>query len=206
MAVQKTTPSKATSVETLKASKALEKSAADLTKVLNSIEKFKDTVTSINEEVDAKQAELQGLNEEYSLKVRNAEVELKLKIRENEEVELKKLLTVRNVVTINRDDLLELENKEVTIQAQADASILAIKQQLKDEAKRELDSKIQALTAEHQIANAEVAAKVTTLTDKVSYLEASLVAANKTIDAEREARVNIAQNSSQPTINVGSAK
>jgi len=206
MAVQKTTPSKATSVETLKASKALEKSAANLTKLLNSVEKFKDTVTSINEEVDAKQAELQGLNEEYSLKVRNAEVELKLKIRENEEVELKKLLTARNVVTINRDDLLELENKEVTIQAQADASILAIKQQLKDEAKRELDSKIQALTAEHQIANAEVAAKVTTLTDKVSYLEASLVAANKTIDAEREARVNIAQNSSQPTINVGSAK
>ena len=188
--------------ETGRATKALVSASDNLSKVVLSVSAFAQEVNDIVEQIDIKQGELSQLDTIYADKLRQHKIDLNFKIQENESAELDGLLNSRGLVAVsaNTVDGLEKQINDLTVgQEKAIASEVA---KAKSVLTAEHANAIKIKDLEHANATAKVNAELDSANAKIKYLEDALETANKALDAERAARIEIASKTSQPTINV----
>ena len=188
--------------ETGRAAKALITAGETLTKTVAGIAVFTQEVATLVEQIDIKQGELSQLDTQFADKLRQHKIDLKFKIQENEEEELNAMLESRNLIAVPESTVKDLENTISTLNADKDKEIKAevAKVTAKLTADHMNDVKVKDLTYEKE--QAETKSKLASALEKITYLENALKEANKTLDAERAARIEIASKTSQPIINV----
>lgn len=188
--------------ETGRAAKALITAGETLTKTVAGIAVFTQEVATLVEQIDIKQGELSQLDTQFADKLRQHKIDLKFKIQENEEEELNTMLESRNLIAVPESTVKDLENTIATLNADKDKEIKAevakVTAKLTDDHMN--DVKVKDLTYEKE--QAETKSKLASALEKITYLENALKEANKTLDAERAARIEIASKTSQPIINV----
>lgn len=209
--------------QTQKATKALESAAKAL-----SLDTFTEAVASISEEVALKAkrsadltveinekmaaleadyaAKEEGLAEQYNNKVRRHEIDFGLKIEENEEKELKKLLNARGVVTISEIDKAQLESDATYSEEETESQVAEAVKSAENSAAISKSSALKEQASIHKVAVAQNEAELGSLKEKVAFLQTALDEANKKAAAELAARIEIASKSSQPVINIESKK
>lgn len=192
--------------ETAKATKLFVKASAEIAKTIAGLEVYADTVEALNEEINEKQVVLAGINEEFDTKFRQASIDFGLRIQENEDEVVTKVLENRGFTTISADDLDDLRSKAYTEEATAKSNIDTAVKIAVNGANSKHATEVQTLTSEHLVANAETTANLKALQEKVEFLTKSLETADKTLTSEREARVTMAANTSQPVINIDTKK
>ena len=188
--------------ETGRAAKALITAGETLTKTVAGIAVFTQEVATLVEQIDIKQGELSQLDTQFADKLRQHRIDLKFKIQENAEEELNTMLESRNLIAVPESTVKDLENTISTLNADKDKEVKAevAKVTAKLTADHANDIKVKDLTYEKE--QAEVKSKLASALEKITYLENALENANKTLDAERAARIEIASKTSQPIINV----
>jgi hypothetical protein len=192
--------------ETSKATKALQKASSDLTKTFEGLHIFVNTVDSLNEEISEKETALASLSEDFQVKLRTANIDFKLRIQENEQETINTALAARGLISMKSSDLAELQSRANITEDNVKTTVADAIASLKAKLQAENESKMQTIISDHKVKVAETNAQIITLKDKVAYLEKALAVAQQTITDEREARVKMAANSSQPVINVGTQK
>lgn len=188
--------------ETGRAAKALITAGETLTKTVAGIIVFTQEVATLVEQIDIKQGELSQLDTQFADKLRQHKIDLKFKIQENEEEELNTMLESRNLIAVPESTVKDLENTISTLNADKDKEVKAevAKVTAKLTADHINDVKVKDLTYEKE--QAETKSKLASALEKITYLENALKEANKTLDAERAARIEIASKTAQPIINV----
>ena len=142
------------------------------------------------------------LDTQFADKLRQHKIDLNFKIQENADAELQAMLTAKKLIAVPETTVKELENTIITLTAEKDKEI-----------KQEVAKATSALSSAHinelkikelsyDKDQAEIKSKLTAALEKITYLENALDTANKTLDAERAARIEIASKTSQPVINV----
>lgn len=192
-----------TITETGKATRALTKVGEDLAKAMSNVQSYVTTVEALNDEIEVKTAKLAGLDKEFAEALREKQVDLTLKIKENENTELGKLLAKNKVVAVAQTELDSLksavENAETVKTNAVTEAVRASEATLKA-------AHANALTVrdlEHKASQATSLATLESLQSKIDYLTASNTALEAQLNAEREARVTIAQAATAPVVNVG---
>jgi hypothetical protein len=187
--------------ETEKATKNLLKVVADANKVISQMDSFTEAVESINEQVAVKSIELKKLSDDVEMKARENKIELNLKVRENEESVLQSILKARKLVTIEPDELNEIQTaayqNEKDLQNAVSKAETILSKQLSD--KYSSDIKIKDL--EYSAKTADSKAQIENLTKEITYLKNALKEANDRAAAELEARIKIASESKAITVN-----
>ena len=188
--------------ETGRAAKALITAGETLTKTVAGITVFTQEVATLVEQIDIKQGELSQLDTQFADKLRQHKIDLKFKIQENEEEEFNIMLESRNLIAVPEATVKDLENTISTLNADKDKEVKAevAKVTAKLTADHINDIKVKDLTYEKE--QAETKSKLASALEKITYLENALKEANKTLDAERAARIEIASKAAQPIINV----
>lgn len=188
--------------ETGRAAKALVTASENLSKVVLSIGSFTAEVNDIVEQIDIKQGELSQLDGVYADKLRQHKIELKFKIQENENAELNILLNNRGLVAVSEDKVDSLEKQITDLTAGQEKAVASEVNKVKAVLNSEHMNAIKIKDLEHSNTTAKVNAELESANAKIKYLEDALETANKALDAERAARIEIASKTSQPTINV----
>ena len=165
--------------ETGRATKALVTAGENLSKVVLSISAFTQEVNELVEQID-----------------------LNFKIQENAEAELNNLLDSKGLVAVSADTISKLENEIETLVDSRDDAIKSEVAKAVNAVKSETSNQIKIKDLEHTNATAKVNAELDSANSKIKYLEDALETANKALDAERAARIEIASKTAQPTINV----
>lgn len=188
--------------ETSRAAKALIAAGESLNKTVTGIAVFTQEVATLVEQIDIKQGELSQLDAQFADKLRQHKIDLKFKIQENEDVEFNAMLESKGLIAVPESTVSDLE-----------ATIANLNSDKEKEIKTEVAKVTAKLTAEHineikvkdltyDKDQAETKSKLASALEKIAYLENALETANKTLDAERAARIEIASKTSQPVINV----
>lgn len=188
--------------ETGRATKALVTAGENLSKVVLSISAFIQEVNEIVEQIDIKQGELSQLDALYTDKLRQHKIDLNFKIQENAEAELNNLLDSKGLVAVSADTISKLESEIETLVDSRDDAIKSEVAKAVNAVKSETSNQIKIKDLEHTNATAKVNAELDSANSKIKYLEDALETANKALDAERAARIEIASKTAQPTINV----
>ena len=186
-----------------KATKSLSKVATDAAKVITDLHTLVEQSNQVAFDIELKSGELKAIDDSVVTRTREAEADLKIAIKENEDKVLRELLAK------NKLEWVTVKAYESLVSELADA-LGSNEKQLEEAINKAIQSQrathqiqLTKLQAEHDVQTADLKSTVSALTSKVAYLQEANAAMQKTLDEEREARVKIAQNTAQPTINVG---
>lgn len=195
----------AQTIATDRAAKALNLAQVNLEKAVTSVVatlgKEVDTSTSalnaLTEQVQDKQAQLEGLNKSYELQADDAAYNLRIKVRDNKEGTLKELLKEFGLADIKAGDLAQLQrNLDVAQRDNTEALQSAVNdavERAEDVAERQLA----AVKAENKVALAQHTAQAQSDATTIKLLTAQLEQSRKDLDAERAARIAIEESRSK---------
>lgn len=200
-----------------KAAKAVSGAVASLSKVTETLAIYATQVEDLTEKVNIKTNELAELDIKLVAKIkeidtsiaekeRSAGVDLKIRLKENEDKTLADLAKARGSVVVAADLIPALESKlseaEKSVESAVAKAVAATTKELKTAHEMEVKTINLTNAAETAKINADLDAKDA----KIKMLEDQLKLANGALDAERAARVTIAASTAQPVINVGATK
>lgn len=189
-----------------KASKALTKASTDLTKTMSDLSALAEQSATLMFDIEMKSSELQQLDDAYKAKEREAQADLAIRVKENEHKVLTGLQEKFNLAQIKSDDLQALEAKVTSLESEQAKAIEAAVTDSASKLHASYGAKLSQQKAEHQVAVADMTADNKALRSEIEYLKNTNAVLRKMIDEEREARVEVARNQSQPVVNVSSAK
>jgi hypothetical protein len=189
-----------------KSTKAISKSAADLLKVATELSGLVGTSEELAFDIESKSSELAAIETKISEEERKAKAELNLRILENEEQILDKLLKSRGLAKVADNEVKQMLKDLETAQSDnadaIDAAVKAAETGLRIAASAEKGK----LTSEHAVATATLTANASSLESRIAFLVESNTSLKDMLDAERTARVTMSQTQSQPVVNVNSGK
>lgn len=172
----------------LAANTSLEKSNAELTVANAALVK---TLTETANQIEFKQSDLNQLTDAVKTKSRENEIELGLKVRENETKVVTEILKKQGLVAMEESELAKLnakiERTEESIQEQVAADITAYRKDIDSQ----YASKFSTLESDHKILVAQLRATLEAANTKNELLSEQLVAYKDTIEEERKARIAI---------------
>lgn len=189
-----------------RSTKALAKQATELSKVANTLVGLTDITQSLADEVEIKEGQLAEIGVTISEKERVAKAELNVRLVENEDRVLAGLLTQRGLAEISKEELQSLTSELSDAQEDNQVAIEDAVKQAEKNAAIASNAVKSSLEAKHSVDTAELKATNSALQNKVEFLEATVTDLKAMIESERNARVEMSSNASQPTINVNSAK
>lgn len=189
-----------------KSTKAMTGAAATLQKVANEMVALADTSASLSFDIEAKSSELNAIQDNITSELRTAKAELNIKVLENEDAVLSKLMNNRGYAVISSAELDNIRRDLSNALADnSDAIAEAVAKAEKSAAIANSASKAK-LEAEHAVETATLKADNASLESKIEFLTESNTSYKQQIEAERNARVEMAKNTSQPVVNVQSGK
>lgn len=186
--------------------KALTKTISDLTKVAGNLEALSTATEALTTEIQVKEGELAAIEQNVKESERQANAELKVRIVENEDRVLSQLLTARGLANISQADVNSLKDSLANAEADNTNEIEMAVSKANQAAAIKYNAEKSKLESDHAVATAELKADKAALQNKVEFLEETVTSLKAMIEAEREARVKMSENASQPTINVSSGK
>lgn len=170
------------------ANTSLEKSNAELTVANAALVK---TLTETANQIEFKQSDLNQLTDAVKTKSRENEIELGLKVRENETKVVTEILKKQGLVAMEEGELAKLnakiERTEESIQEQVAADIAAYRKDIDSQ----YASKFSTLESDHKILVAQLRATLEAANTKNELLSEQLEAYKDTIEEERKARIAI---------------
>jgi len=189
-----------------KATKGLTKVVTDVTKVMSDLGALASVSESLAFDIESKQNRIAEIEVQNTEAERAAKADLNVRIIENEDRVLDGLLAKRGLANISQNEVKSLKDDLVNAQMDScDAVAEAVAKAEKNAAIAANASKSHLQSA-HDVETATLKADKIALEAKVSFLESTVNDLKAMIAAEREARVSMSENASQPTINVSSAK
>lgn len=189
-----------------RATKAMSKAVGDLTKTAGDLQALVAVSEELTSEIEFKTSELSALEDRTAEDLRKAKAELSLKVLENEDSVLASLLNDRKLVPIDRNELGDLRANLQDALAENEDTINAAVGKAKGMAESKMAAALKEQALQHDVETAQLEATKVSLQDKNTMLEQQLVDMKEMLTKEREARVEMSANATQPVVNVTSSK
>lgn len=186
--------------------KAMVKAAADLAKTAVDLSALATASEELTSEIEFKTSELAAIEDRTSDGLRRAKADLDIKVLENEEGVLKSLLTKRGLATVVPQEFSNLQADLRDALASNEDAINAAVGKAKGMAESKAKTEQRELALQHSVDTAQLEAQNESLEGKNAMLQAQLDDMKEMLTKEREARVAMAANASQPVVNVSSSK
>jgi Asp-tRNA(Asn)/Glu-tRNA(Gln) amidotransferase B subunit len=189
-----------------RSTKAFSKATQDLLKVLTELKGLGDVNESMLSDIEFNQSKLDEIAELTKTDIRKAKAELDLRVTENSTKVLNELLKKNGLAEISVEDLNAL--KEALTEALEDNSEAVTKAVTAAEKVLHISYKgdMRALEGEYRVGVAEKDAEIKSLKMRVEFMQETIDSQSETIEAERAARVAIAEAESKKsgvTVNTG---
>lgn len=184
---------------------SLTKAVSEMKNAASAIEKLVADSEQLTLEVSSKQEQIDQLAVEYAEKLRQAELDLDLKVKANEDRVATEILAKTQKVAVKHSDYTALQSELNTVKSQQEQVIKAAEGKAEGMAKSKYENEAKLLTATHATESASDKARITSLTEKVSFLEVQIAKWEGALDAERTASVERAKASAIGSVNVTGA-
>lgn len=194
------------SAVTDRSTKGIVKATTDLTKVLNDLQSLTASSESLAGEILFRQNELNNINAEFDQKFAEAKSDLRIRVLDNEDKVLEQLLKARGFVTITPAELTQVRQALIEAETSNADAIAEAVSKAETQGRIALNAAVAAKEAEHKVAIAELNANSAAKDSEIKFLKEQVEELRKTVTAERETRVKIAEAESQRagvTINQG---
>lgn len=183
----------------------LTKAVAELNQAVSLVGGLESKSAELSLQVANKTAEIEGLDAEYTEKLRQKDVEFGLQFKENSTKVVTEFLSANGDVAISRHDLAALKNELETVksnsQKEADKAVAIVSSKLKSEH----ESAMKLAEAEHKSSSIESNSKNSSLAEKNTFLEAQVAKLYEQLDSERNASIERAKAGAVGAINVNGA-
>lgn len=200
-----------------KSAKAITTAVLSLSKVAETLAIYSEQVESLTEQVNIKTNELTNLDVKLdhkkkeidtaiTEKERAASIDLKLRLKENEEKTLNELAKSRGAIVVAADVVPNLEAKLKEVEQSIDSIVSKAVTSARTELTKEHSMAITKLELTNSAETAKMKAELDAKDAKIEFLNEQISTLNTTIASERQARIEIAKTTAQPIINVGTAK
>ena len=206
MATPKGTPAKKASANT---EVVLGQAAAQIAKAVNELKAATATVATLSEQseeltllVANKEDAISALEIEYAEKRRQADVELDLSFRANQERVVSQWLTSNGYTSIATSELTTLRSDLETARTNTEATVKKEVASVVSTLKTQYENEIKLIHSENKAIAAENAAKIGTLATQNKFLEEQVTKLYLQLDAERAAGIERAKAGSVGSINV----
>ena len=189
-----------------RSTKAITTAVGNLSKVATELQTLAQSSEAIAQEIQFRQGELNQINTDFDQKLAEAKADLRIKVLDNEDKVLEQLLKARGLTTIAPSELAQLKSNLEEAEASNDEAIRAAVEQANTTASNELRARLAQQASEHKVAIAELNANGSAKDQKIAFLTEQVEELRKTVTAERETRVKIAEAEAQRagvTINQG---
>lgn len=192
-------------IATERATKALNAAQVTLEKAVTTVvaalgkevETSTNALNTLTEQVQDKQAALEGINKAYELQEDEAAYALRIKVRDNKEGTLKELLKEFGLADIKSGDLVQLQrNLEVAQRDNTEALQAAVNDAV-ERAEEAAERQLAEVKADNKVALAQHTAQAQSDATTIKLLTAQLEQSRKDLDAEREARIAIEESRSK---------
>lgn len=180
-----------------RATKGLTSAAATLTKTLTDLQSGVDALVTQQEELATniyfKQEELKQVSDSVDVAVREANAEITLRIKEDKQTVLNELLSGANLVSVSPTELQQIRDEAKQIQADMDRVVREAVQSTTAKLTAQHKQELLELSTEQQVAIAQYTANAERDAMTIQMLKDQLAKAEAAVDAEREARITIAE-------------
>jgi hypothetical protein len=206
MATPKSTPARKASANT---EVVLGQAAAQIAKAVNELKAATATVSTLSDQseqltmlVANKEEAISALEVEYAEKRRQADVELDLSFRANQERVVTQWLTSNGYTSIATSELTTLRSDLDTARTNTEATVKKEVATIVATLKTQYENEIKLIHSENKAVAAENAAKIGTLATQNKFLEEQVTRLYAQLDAERSAGIERAKAGSVGSINV----
>ena len=206
MATPKSTPARKASANT---EVVLGQAAAQIAKAVNELKAATATVSTLSDQseqltmlVANKEEAISALEVEYAEKRRQADVELDLSFRANQERVVTQWLTSNGYTSIATSELTTLRSDLDTARTNTEATVKKEVATIVATLKTQYENEIKLIHSENKAVAAENAAKIGTLATQNKFLEEQVTKLYLQLDAERAAGIERAKAGSVGSINV----
>jgi hypothetical protein len=206
MATPKSTPARKASANT---EVVLGQAAAQIAKAVNELKAATATVSTLSDQseqltmlVANKEEAISALEVEYAEKRRQADVELDLSFRANQERVVTQWLTTNGYTSIATSELTTLRSDLDTARTNTESTVKKEVATIVATLKTQYENEIKLIHSENKAVAAENAAKIGTLATQNKFLEEQVTKLYLQLDAERAAGIERAKAGSVGSINV----
>jgi hypothetical protein len=206
MATPKSTPARKASANT---EVVLGQAAAQIAKAVNELKAATATVSTLSDQseqltmlVANKEEAISALEVEYAEKRRQADVELDLSFRANQERVVTQWLTSNGYTSIATSELTTLRSDLDTARTNTEATVKKEVATIVATLKTQYENEIKLIHSENKAVAAENSAKIGTLATQNKFLEEQVTKLYLQLDAERAAGIERAKAGSVGSINV----
>ena len=206
MATPKSTPARKASANT---EVVLGQAVAQITKAVNELKAATATVTTLSEQADQltllvanKEEAISALEVEYAEKRRQADVELELSFKANQERVVNQWLTSNGYTSIATSELTTLRSDLDSARTNTETIVKKEVATVAATLKTQYENEIKLIHSENKAIAAENAAKIGTLATQNVFLEEQVTRLYAQLDAERSAGIERAKAGSVGSINV----
>ena len=206
MATPKSTSARKASANT---EVVLGQAAAQIAKAVNELKAATATVSTLSDQseqltmlVANKEEAISALEVEYAEKRRQADVELDLSFRANQERVVTQWLTTNGYTSIATSELTTLRSDLDTARTNTESTVKKEVATIVATLKTQYENEIKLIHSENKAVAAENAAKIGTLATQNKFLEEQVTKLYLQLDAERAAGIERAKAGSVGSINV----
>ena len=185
---------------------SITKAVSELKNAATAIEKLVTDSEQLTLEVSSKQEQIDSLEVQFTEKLRQAELDLDLKVKANEDSVASTILSKTGKIAVKREDYQALTTELAAVKSGQEQVIKAAEGKAEGMAKSKYDSETKLLQAQFEAKSASEKAQISSLTEKVSFLEVQIAKWENALASERQASVERAKASAIGSVNVTSAK
>jgi len=185
---------------------SLTKAVSEMKNAVSAIEKLVNDSESLTLEVASKQEQIDSLDLQYVEKLRQADLDLDLKVKSNEDKVASDILAKTGKLAVKREDYQALTTELNSVKTGQEQTIKAAEGKAEGMAKSKYDAETRLLQAQFEAKSASEKAQIVSLTEKVSFLEIQISKWENALASERQASVERAKASAIGSVNVTSAK
>ena len=185
------------------AAAALVKATASIQEAFKSVDGLNETAETLTRDIASKKAEVAGLDEQYQIKARQAEVDFNLKLQETKDKTVNEYLK-----SVGKEAILSTEYREIVANyarsvSERDAEVkkaVAIEQ---NRLLREYSAEKSLLISQNETATAKQLAQIESLVERNGALSNEIAKLFREIEAQRALTAEVAKAGSVGSINVG---
>lgn len=203
-AAKKTTGNASTEVVVGSAAQRLVKATEEFKAAVAEVDKLSDKAENLTLQVANKQSEIAELEVEFAEKKRQAEVELEVSLKANQERVVTSVLSDQGKVAVKREDYQAITSELASVKADFDKNVKAAEGRAEGIAKTRFENELKLKDAEFKAANAGNIAEITSLAKEVASLKEQSSKWEQALAEERKAGVQRAQASAIGNVNVTS--
>lgn len=185
------------------AAAALVKATANLQEAFKSLDGLNETAETLTRDIAAKKAEVAGLDEQYQIKARQAEVDFNLKLQETKDKTVTEYLKSVGKEAVESAAYKALQTDLAKSISERDAEIKKAVAIENSRLTRDFTSEKALLQSQFETSTVKQVAQIESLQKENASLTAQVTQLFKQIDAERAAGIERAKASAIGSVNVG---